>query len=151
MIVYLDSSVLARAYLPDEAGHAAAVGLLSDRALGVVTGTWSRVEVSGALVRTARHGRGDESALLRSLDADLGPDGPVVVLTAPQDEVEAGALALVRRHGLRAMDAWHLALAALVLPGLADGDEPVAFATRDLPQAAVALELGFAPPPAPPG
>lgn len=143
MIVYLDSSVLARVYLPDEDGHAAAQALLEGLDVAAVTGTWTRVEVSGALVRAARHGRGDEAGILQALDADLGPHGPVTVLTAPQTEVEAGALALVRQHGLRAMDAWHLALAQIVLPDLVEKGEPVAFASRDTSQASVAQQLGF--------
>lgn len=143
MIVYLDSSVLARVYLPDEDGHAAAAALLQDPDVAAVTGTWSRVEVSGALVRAARRGRGDEAGILGALDSDLGPHGAVTVLTAPQGQVEAGALALVRQHGLRAMDAWHLALAQIVVPDLAEKGEPVAFASRDEAQADVARQLGF--------
>ena len=143
MILYLDSSVLARVYLPDEDGHAEAAALLDDPDVATVTGTWTRVEVSAALVRAARHGRGDEAGILRALDADLGPHGAVTVLTAPQEEIEAGALDLVRRHGLRAMDAWHLALAQIVVPGLVEKGEAIAFASRDAVQADVARELGF--------
>ena len=53
MIAYIDSSVLARAYLPDEPGHEAAAKLLEDPEIGLVTGTWTRIEVSGALMRAA--------------------------------------------------------------------------------------------------
>ncbi len=45
MIVYLDSSVLARIYLVDEAAHDQAAALLEDSKLGLITGTWSRIEV----------------------------------------------------------------------------------------------------------
>jgi predicted nucleic acid-binding protein len=75
VIVYLDSSVLARVYLADEEGHADAAALLTDPDTATVTGTWSRIEVSGALVRAARTGRASEQALLSLLDADLAPDG----------------------------------------------------------------------------
>jgi len=139
----IDSSVLARVYLPDEHGHAEAVALLEDAEAATVTGTWTRVEASGTLVRAARHGRGDEVGILRALDADLGPHGPVTVLTAPQTAIEDGALELVRRHGLRAMDAWHLSLERLVLPDLVENGEQLAFAARDERQAEVAQELGF--------
>lgn len=145
MIVYVDSSVLARAYLVDEAGHDAAVALLDDPDIALVTGTWTRIEVSGALVRAARAGRADEAGLLDLLDADLGPDGAVTVISAPQDEVEARALPLVREHAIRAMDAWHLATAALVLPELVEPGEAIGFATRDEAQAAVAATLGMQP------
>jgi uncharacterized protein len=41
------------------------------------------------------------------------------------------------------MDAWHLATATLTIPPLAEPDEPIAFASRDHEQAAVAETLGF--------
>jgi predicted nucleic acid-binding protein len=141
VIAYLDSSVLARAYLVDEDGHQQATALLADPEMATVTGTWTRIEVSGALVRAARAGRGDEKDLLALLDADLA--GPVIVLGAPQDQIEAHALELVRRHALRAMDAWHLAIAALVVPPLLEPGEPQAFASRDEAQQKVAEGLGF--------
>jgi uncharacterized protein len=141
VIAYLDSSVLARAYLLDEDGHEEAVALLEDPEIAPVTGTWTRIEVSGALVRAARAGHGEERGLLALLDADLS--ARVLVLGAPQDEIEQHALELVRRHALRAMDAWHLAVAASVVPPLLDAGEQRAFASRDQPQRLVAKELGF--------
>ncbi|MGD0084959.1 MAG: type II toxin-antitoxin system VapC family toxin [Acidimicrobiales bacterium] len=143
MIVYLDSSVLARAYLADESGHADAVAMLEDPDLGLITGTWSRIEVSGELVRAARAGRGDEKGLLSLLDADLATDGPVTVIAADREEVEAQALQLVREHAIRALDAWHLATAKLVLPRLVEPGEEVGFATRDQAQSVVASALGL--------
>ncbi len=143
MIVYLDSSVLARVYLADEPGHEQATSLLADLEIGLITGTWTRIEVSGALVRAARAGRGDEAGLLDLLDGDLGTDGPVTVVAADQSEVEERALELVREHALRAMDAWHLAVAILTLPSLAEPGEDVGFATRDEAQSSVAASLGL--------
>jgi uncharacterized protein len=142
VIAYLDSSVLARAYLVDEDGHQEASALLADPDIATVTGTWTRIEVSGALVRAARAGRGDEKGLLALLDGDLA--GPVIVLGAPQDQVEQHALQLVRQHALRATDAWHLAVAAIVVPPLLEPGEPRAFASRDEAQRQVAEQLGFA-------
>jgi predicted nucleic acid-binding protein len=149
LIVYLDSSVLVRAYLADEEGHKEAVGLMNDPGVAAVTGTWTRIEVSAALVRAARAGRShqrraDEEGLLTLLDADIGPEGPVTVLRAPQERVEDEALKIVRAHGLRAMDAWHLAVAKLTLPMLAEPGEEMAFASRDKAQTATAELLGFA-------
>ncbi|WP_298339051.1 type II toxin-antitoxin system VapC family toxin [Ferrimicrobium sp.] len=143
MIVYLDSSVLARAYLVDEPGHVQATSLLADLDIGLITGTWTRIEVSGALVRAARAGRGDEVGLLELLDGDLGPDGPVTVVATDQKEIEERALRLVREHALRAMDAWHLAVAVLTLPSLAEPGEDIGFATRDEAQSGVAVTLGL--------
>lgn len=141
MIVYLDSSVLARAYLADEDGHTEALALLEDPEAVPVTGTWTQIEVSGALIRAARSGRGDEKGLLALLDADLA--GSITVLSAPQEQAEQRALELVRAHALRAMDAWHLAVAELVIPPLLAPSEPCAFASRDHAQQAVAEQLGF--------
>jgi uncharacterized protein len=143
LIAYLDSSVLERAYLVDEDGHADAVRLLADPQVATVTGTWTRIEVSGALIRAARSGRGDAMGLLALLDADLSPDGPVAVLSAAQDQVEDTALRLVREHAIRAMDAWHLAVASLALPALAEPGEELAFVSRDQAQSTVATLLGF--------
>lgn len=143
MIVYIDSSVVARAYLADEPGHEEATSLLENPEMGLITGTWTRIEVSGALVRAARVGRGDEAGLLDLLDEDLGKDGRVTVVGARQADVEERALQLVRDHAVRAMDAWHLAVATLTLPSLAEPGEELAFATRDAAQATVAAGLGL--------
>ncbi|MBV8180902.1 MAG: hypothetical protein JOY55_00110 [Mycobacterium sp.] len=70
---------------------------------------------------------------------------PVIVLGAPQDQVEQQALRLVRRHALRAANAWHLAVAAIVVPLLLEPSEPRAFASRDEAQRQVAEELGSVP------
>lgn len=143
MIAYLDSSVLARAYLTDESGHGEAAALLANTEVALVTGTWTRVEVSGALVRAARAGRGDPQGLLSLLDADLADAGAVTVVAASQTDVEQEALRLVRRHAIRAMDAWHLAAAVLTLPRLAEAGEETGFASRDEEQASVATALGL--------
>jgi uncharacterized protein len=143
VIAYLDSSMLVPAYLADEPGHEQATSLLADLEIGLITGTWARTEVSGALVRAARAGRGDEAGLLELLDADLGTDGPVTVVAAHQKEVEERALGLVREYAIRAMDAWHLAVATLTLPSLVEAGEDAGFATRDEGQSRVATTLGL--------
>lgn len=145
MIVYLDSSVLARAYLADEDGHDEAVELLANTELALVTGTWTRIEVSGALVRAARVGRGLGVKLLALLDEDLSSRGPVTTLSADQSQIEELALELVREYALRAMDAWHIALASLTMPRLAEPGEALGFASRDAEQARVAELRGLAP------
>jgi len=146
VIAYLDSSMLVRFYMHDEDGHEQAVALLDDPDITRVTGKWTRIEVSGALIRAARSHRhkADEQDLLTMLDVDLGAKGRVTEITVPQENVEEKALALVREHALRALDAWHLAVAALTVPALAKPErEKIAFASRDEEQAAVAEELGF--------
>lgn len=109
-----------------------------------MTGTWTRIEVSGALARAGRSGRVDAPSLLALLDRDLGAGGRVAVVAAPAAAVEERALELVREHALRALDAWHLATAALAVPALAEPGEPVAFGSRDEAQGAVGELLGFA-------
>lgn len=144
MIIYLDSSVLARAYLPDETGHPEAVAILEMPDAVVITGSWTVIEVSEALIRAARAARGDEALLLAALDADLDArSGVVVTVDAHQAEVERIALDLVRSSGIRSMDAWHLACAMLAFDELAEPGEHMVFATRDAEQLAVANQLGW--------
>jgi predicted nucleic acid-binding protein len=150
VIVYLDSSVLARSYLADEPGHDEAMLLLLDQDMPAITCTLTPLEVSGAIVRAARAGRAKRDGLnaeelLGLLDSDLGEGGLVTLVSAPAHEVEAAAMKIIRAHGLRAMDAWHLAAARLTAPGLAEPGEPIGFASRDEAQRAVAEELGFRP------
>lgn len=146
MIAYVDSSLLARAYLRDEDGSAEARRLLADRRIAKVTGRWTRIEVSAAIVRAARARRPvDRERALADLDNDLRHgSGRIEVITAPGLEIEARALAIAREHGLRALDALHVALAAIAVPKLADKGEPLGFASRDGDQATVAESLGFA-------
>lgn len=145
MIAYVDSSVLARAYLGDEDGSAEARHLIANASIGLATGPLTRIEVTGAIVRAARSGRRVAQAdALARLDADLEDSGRFVVLTAPLEDVEAKALEIVRAHGLRTLDALHVALASIALPPLADRGEPLGFASRDGDQATVAESLGFA-------
>lgn len=146
MIAYVDSSVLARAYLRDEDGSDEARRLLADRSVAKFTGRWTRIEVSGAIVRAARSGRSVVQAeALSELDADLRDEGGrIAILSAPGEDVEAKALEIARSHGLRALDALHVALASLAIPPLADRGEPLGFASRDGDQATVAESLGFA-------
>lgn len=144
MIVYVDTSVLARAVLPDELGHHEALALLDDDQPALVTGSWTRIELAAALTRAARLGRVEAGPLVEAALGMLGESGRVAVAAAPQDQVEAGAFILVRKYGLRAMDAWHLACAQLILPQLAEPGEERAFATRDIEQAEAARALGFA-------
>ncbi len=145
MIAYVDSSLVVRAYLEDEAGSVAAQRVLADRSIAKYTGRWTRIEVSAAVARAARAGRPVLKAdTLARLDADLRPGGRIKVLAADDAEVEAKALALAREHGLRALDALHVALATIAIPKLADKGEPLGFASRDGDQATVAESLGFA-------
>lgn len=141
MIIYVDSSVLVRAYLPDEEGHAAANDLLiGEHAL--VTSTWTLVEVTSALTRAARGGRADLDDLLAAFESDTAVDGPVTLLRADAVAVEARAIEIVREHGIRSLDALHVAVAGLAAMPLAS-PEACGFASRDMTQAEVAAKEGF--------
>ncbi len=144
MIAYLDSSVLVRKYLGDE-GESHRIGaFLADPTVSTITGTWSRIEVTGALVRAARAGRGDLAELLAHFERDADPQsGTLVVVDALQAEIEGIAYALVRQRGIRAMDAWHLASAYSARDRLTDRGETFAFVTRDAEQRLAADDLGF--------
>lgn len=143
MIIYLDSSVLARAYFADESGHQAAAELLNAPDVACITGSWTRVEVTGAIIRAGRAGRVDELTLLNMLAEDLGDGGRVAGVAVDQEDIERRALEVVRAHGLGAMGAWHVAVASIVLPLLLDSGEFGLFATRGQEQAAAAKALGM--------
>ncbi|TDO44056.1 hypothetical protein EV643_11779 [Kribbella sp. VKM Ac-2527] len=141
MIIYVDSSVLVRAYLPDEQGYEAANDLLFGED-ALVTSTWTLVEVTSALTRAARSGRADLDGLLAAFETDTAVDGPVTLLRPDPVAVEARAIEIVRDHAIRSLDALHLAVAELAAMPLSS-PEACGFASRDHAQAEVAAKLGF--------
>jgi predicted nucleic acid-binding protein len=144
MIVYLDTSILARAYLPDERDRAAAVALLETTEHELVTGGWTRVELAAAIARAAKVGRVKSPEIERRVLADLGPEGVVTVLGWHQDLLEELAIEFVRRFAIRSLDALHLAYAELAARPVVPDGEKLGFATHDRDQAAAARKLGFA-------
>jgi predicted nucleic acid-binding protein len=84
VIAYVDSSVLARAYLEDEDGSAEARRLLADRRLAKVTGALEVIQADALMGLAAglRHG-----------------SGRIEVIAAPDQEVEEKALAIARGAG----------------------------------------------------
>ncbi len=144
MIAYLDSSALGRRYLVDEGEHGIAQTLLKDPEVTTISGSWTRIEITGALVRAARAGRGDIEDLLTTFNRDQSTaDGPLVLVDVEQADVEELALAIIRRSGIRSMDAWHLACASIAMDSLADPGEERVFVTRDAEQEVEARTLGF--------
>ncbi len=143
VLVYLDSSVLARAYLADEPGHADAAALVRADHL-LVSGAWTSVEVTSALVRASRAGRlADLAGLLAVLASDTSDDGPITLLRANGEALESRATQIIQEHALRSLDALHLAYAELSAAPLAERDEPIGFASRDAAQTAAAQARGF--------
>lgn len=132
-----------RSYLPDESDHEL-IRRLIDGPTTTITGSWTRIEVTGSLVRAARAGRTDVRSAHELFRRDTAPGtGPLVVVDVNQADIEGRALAIVRRSGIRSMDAWHLACAAIATDALAEPGEERAFVTRDIAQADIARELGF--------
>ena len=142
-IAYVDPSVVVRYYLANDPHHAAAVDLIDDADSAVVTGTWTVIETSGALVRACRSAGVDAAGMLACLDLDV-TEGPITLVAEPQDDVERIALDIVRSEGIRAMDAWHIAVAILALPELTGPGDQAVFVTRDSDQARVAERRGLA-------
>ncbi len=141
-IAYVDSSVIVRRYLTSDAGHHDAVALFDEPDTATVSSTLARIEVSGALVRAARHAGVDPAGLLARFDADIVGGNPLIV-SADQAPVEAHALQLVRQHGIRALDALHVAAAVIVLGELAGPGDTTVFISRDHTRADAATACGL--------
>lgn len=142
-VAYVDSSIIVRYYLPDESGQIEAAAIIDDPDTAIVTAALTRIEVSGALVRAARGRRvASIQGALDRLDVDFD-QGLVTMVSAAEHDVHRVALDMVRRHGIRALDAIHVATAVLVFPAITEeGDQPV-FVCRDRAQSAAAVELGL--------
>ncbi len=144
MLVYVDSSVLVRAYLPDESGHQEALALLNNPHHLLVTSTWTVVELTSALARASRGSRvGHLDDVISRARLDTSTDGPITLLRADSDQVEHIATRIVSEHALRSLDAIHLAVAELSARPLAEPGEQIGFASRDTAQRAVAEALGY--------
>lgn len=144
-LIYVDSSVLVRAYLADEPGHAAARALLEEEKL-LVTATFSVVEVTSMLVRARRLKRlADIDVLIEKLHEEVSPDGPVNLTRPDLAATESAALTILRHYALDTSSAMHLAAADLAARPLAEPGEQIGFATYREPQRRAAEALGFAP------
>lgn len=143
-VLYADTSALARAYFVDEVDHRALRGLLLDGDDPVVTSEIARLELTSAVLAAARAGRVRRPAtVLARLDADCGDGGPLALVRLDPESVLPEAHRLLQAHPLRTLDAIHLAVALVELPGLADTTE-IGFVTRDETQALAARAEGLA-------
>lgn len=143
MLVYVDTSFLVRAYLADEPDHDDALGLLTDDDVLLVSSSLTRLEATSAILRAATAGRCDPALSLPVLEEDLSVEGSVTLLTPDQSAMEAEAHAIIMVHGLRALDALHLACARIGAVPLLDPGATLHVASRDLHQAEAARALGF--------
>ncbi len=138
--IYADTSVLARAYLADEAEHAALRARLLEGDAVVLTSELARVELASAVMAAARDRRvEDAERLLARIDADCGEDGPLVLVPLRPGEVLPLASRIVRDSRLRTLDALHLAVASLESRAM-----ELVLMTRDREQANAARALGLA-------
>ncbi len=142
-VAYVDSSIIVRHYLEDELGQVAASAVIEDPDTAIVTATLSRIEVSGALVRAARGNRVSSlRGALDRLDEDFD-QGLITMVAADENEVHNIALEIVRTHGLRALDAIHVATAILVLHEITESGDETFFVGCDDAQTSVAQQLGL--------
>ena len=141
--LYVDSSALGGAYFPDERNHAELSRLIFDSTNDLMTSALTIVELSGAIRSASEAGRVPDPVMVwNSIDADLGPAGPIGVLKLRADPILAIANTIVRQHRVRTLDAIHLAVA------LEDGTRAAApdtlvFVTLDQRQSVAARALGI--------
>ncbi|MFL5797364.1 MAG: type II toxin-antitoxin system VapC family toxin [Actinomycetota bacterium] len=140
--IYADTSVLVRAYLADEPDNQVALELVFGGGTGVVTSEVTRLEFASAVTRAMRANRNDAVGdYLGAFDADCGSDGPITLLALRPEAVLPSAHRLVTKHGLRSLDALHLAVALDEGRSMSGG--ALAFATHDTEQASAAAAEGL--------
>lgn len=142
MIVYIDTSALARAYLRDQDDGDALAALVHDGADPVVTSELTDVEIASAFARAKREGVVSRSAAIRLLDtyrADTSDSGPIGVIPLTSDTM-ALAQQFVGRTTVRSLDAIHLAACAGFAAATSD---QVELLSRDERQLTAARALGL--------
>jgi uncharacterized protein len=139
-VLYADTSALVRAYFEDEDGHPLLAARLLEGEECVVTSEIFLVEVAAAAARGVRAGRLGADRVLDRIEADCEPGGPIALIELAGNRLVSAAEDLALRHGLRALDAVHLAT-CLRRHGIKD--EKVVFITRDDEQAAAARAEGL--------
>jgi predicted nucleic acid-binding protein len=141
-VLYVDTSALVRAYLPDEPEHDGLRETILEADEPVTTSELSRVEIARALKAAERAGRlNDAAPVLKRIDADLSGK-PILTIRLDSATVVPRSRELVLAHRLRTLDALHLAV-ALGLDAFAEGAE-IVLVTRDADQASAARALGLA-------
>ncbi len=140
MIVYADTSAVARAFLVDEPEHGAIKELLFTSPGSALTSELTRVELSAAFRRAARAGRINDPERLTAKALDqVSRSGGLRTISLEILRIEDEIHRLLARYRLRAADAIHLATAIVAM----DGPHGVRFVTRDREQADAALAEGF--------
>lgn len=144
IVYFLDSSYLVSAYLADERTHEDSHALLRGPSRLIVS-ELAAVEASSAIANAGRARRlppAQRGNALEDLERDLGPGGPVEMLSLDAGQTLERAKELVILHPTGTLAAIHLAVAEREGRALA-GDDLV-FTTYDERQREVAAKLGLA-------
>lgn len=129
-LAYVDSSVLARAIMADEAGHDPARAVMRACAGRLATWVVARVEVTGAMHRARQAGRLSDDTPIHAADTLLRGGGPLIALPGASADVVDHATRIAGRHAVRALDAMHIATALTDARRVAGG-AGVVFITAD--------------------
>jgi uncharacterized protein len=143
-MLYADTSAIIRAYLRDEPDQPALQRLLLGGAEAVVTSEITRVEFGGAMVRATRAGRIRRATdFIRRFDRDCDDDAAISLIPFDRDMALRSAQRVAVDHGLKALDAVHLAVALAAATAASATVEPFRFVTRDQDQAMAARAEGL--------
>jgi predicted nucleic acid-binding protein len=143
-VLYVDTSALVTAYLPDEPEHDKFRKLLLEGDGPIVSSDFTRIEFAGAMTAAKRTGRIPDPAVVQAhFDHLASPDGDLVLIPFDPSRVIPAARRLVtENYPVRTLDAIHIAVAMHSMAELTDG-EPVTFVTRDQRQGEAARANGF--------
>ena len=148
MIVFVDTSALASAYLGDESDGSWIAEVIFDGPDPVVVSELADLEIARTLAGARQSGRIDIDEMNDRLDAyndHTTTDGPIGALPVTSDTIQR-AKQFVLRGKLRSLDSLHLAAAQLLAE---TSNEDVVILTRDDKQSLGAEDLGFTLYPAP--
>jgi len=142
-LFYADTSALVRAYFPDEVEHEILRRLLVEDREMVVTSEIARLELASAVRAAHSSGRvRRREELISRVESAFAEDGPIEPIDLRADVIFPTAYRIVLQHGLRTLDAIHVAVCVEECPALAGGDD-IVFVTRDAEQAKAARALGL--------
>ncbi len=108
-MIYFDTSALAKKYLKKERGRGRVLELLETDPQGLVSSALTHLEIMSALTRRQKEITGFEKAV----DA-FREDWEAFIVWAVDGDVINDAVALIKRHRLKAADAIHLSTALSV-------------------------------------
>jgi predicted nucleic acid-binding protein len=142
-VLYADASVIVRAYFEDEPEHEPLRRLLFDQGHRVVSSEIVWLEHAAAVQAAAKAGRIQQSEkFLARFEADWLFNGSLSLIQLRREPELSAARRIVITHGLRTLDAIHVAVA--LGPGRELGaEEGLVFVTRDQHQADAARAEGL--------